>query len=95
MRNFSEKSIVSWHEFRAAFVLDYKNALEEFSDTGHLSYVLEATHDELCNKDSIVYIARYRRFVGSDTSPDAMWNKIKEKGSRRVFEEGLRDSLCL
>lgn len=94
-RNFSEKTIVSWNEFRAAFVLDYKNGLEEFSNTGHLFSVLTAVHDELCNKGSIVYIARYKTFVASHPSQDAMWNKIRDKATKIVFEEGVRDSLCL
>lgn len=94
-RNFSEKSTVSWNEFRAAFVLDYKNELEEFSDTGHLNCVLTAAHDKLCNKESVVYIGRYRTFIGSDSSPNAIWNKIKQEATKRVFEEAVRDSLCL
>jgi hypothetical protein len=95
VRNFADKSLVSWLEFRAAFVLDYKNRLEEFSDTGHLSCVLDAARDQLCNKDSIVYITRYKKFVCSDTRPDAIWNKIKEEVTKRFFEEALEDSLCL
>ena len=95
VRNFADKNMVSWLEFRAAFVLDYKNRLEEFSDTGHLSCVLDAARAQLCNKDSMVHITRYRKFIGSDSSPDAVWNKIKEETTRRIFEEAVEDSLCL
>ena len=86
---------MSWLQFRAAFVLDYKNNLEEFWDKGCLSSVLDAARDQLCNKDSLVHITRYRKFLGGDSKPDAIWNKIREQATRILFEEAVEDSLCL
>ena len=87
--------MITWLDFRAAFVLDYKSRLEEYSGTGQLSCVLDAASGKLCNKDSIVHITRYKKFLGSDTRPDAIWYKIKEVATRKLFEEALEDSLCL
>ena len=95
VRNFADKNTATWVDFRAAFVLDYKNRLEEYSDTGHLSSVLDAARAQLCAKDSTVHIVRYKKFVGSDTRPDAIWNKIREEATRKLFKEALEDSLCL
>ena len=95
VRNFAEKNHVTWVDFRAAFVLDYKNRLEEFSDTRPWTSVLDAARERLCNKESVVYITRYRKFIGSDSSPDAVWNKIKEEATKILFKEALEDSLCL
>ena len=95
VRNFADRNNVSWLEFRAAFVLDYKNRLEEFSDKGNWSSVIDAVRDQLCNKDAVVYITRYKKFVGSDTTADAVWNRIKEEATKIVFKEALEDSLCL
>ena len=94
-RNFADKNQITWLEFRAAFVLDYKHSLEEFWDKGRLSSVLDMARDQLCNKDSVVHITRYRKFVGSDSKPDAIWNKIREEATRLLFEEAVENSLCL
>lgn len=95
MRNFPEETNVTWIQFRAAFVLDYKNRLEEFSEKGHLNVVLDDACEKLSNKNQIVSKRRYMEFVGCNSCPDEMWNKIAETAAKILFKQAVEDSLCL